>query len=543
MLQNNGQLTQRTNHFGIARLALVVAALFLSASICSASATNVYIAQNAAGSANGADCADALAVGFFNSVANWGSAANQIGPGTTVHLCGVFTGTAGTGMFTVQASGTSGNPITILFENGADLTSPAWGAGGAIYIGSNAYITVNGGTNGVIENTANGTGMANQIPSTGIYSTGSNITIQNLTIQNIYVHTLPSDTTIEVTAVTCIAFSGSNVSIHDNVMHDTGWCLYQNYSNGDGNVNLYNNTIYNIDHGWAVFTAGHGGSSGPFSFYSNYVHDYSNWDTTAGVYHHDGVHCFSGGAPNPHITALNIYNNLFDGGQNHTTTYTAHVFLEGPNDGAGCMDSTGSVNEYNNVLLAAQPINNGLLGATGNAVVVNNTIIDTYAPDASNPNGLCVGVSNSTTSEVLENNVMSGCGILVLQQAGPTLTIDHNIYANSGTNAFICGANRFSTAQYANWQSCVGGDTNSSYNASAGLSTSGVPATGSPIAGKGVNFASFNISTLDWDTSAGNHRTPVARPMTLSTSWDVGAYQHGATVNLNPATGLNATSH
>lgn len=91
-----------------------------------ASATNIYIAQAAAGGANGADCADALPSSYFNNGGNWGSGANQIGPGTTVHLCGTITGAPGSTLLTVQGSGASGSPVTILFESGAQLNAPYW---------------------------------------------------------------------------------------------------------------------------------------------------------------------------------------------------------------------------------------------------------------------------------------------------------------------------------------------------------------------------------------------------------------------------------
>ncbi len=64
----------------------------MAAPVAKASASSIYIAQSAAGAANGADCADAFAVAFFNNSANWGGGGNQIGAGTTVHLCGTFAG-------------------------------------------------------------------------------------------------------------------------------------------------------------------------------------------------------------------------------------------------------------------------------------------------------------------------------------------------------------------------------------------------------------------------------------------------------------------
>ena len=108
-------------------------------------ASDIYVAQNAAGGNSGGDCADAHAVSWFNSSANWGSGNGQIGPGTTVHLCGTFTGAANSTMLTIQGSGASGNPVTILFENGADLTAPYWSGNGAIICSGHNYITIDGG--------------------------------------------------------------------------------------------------------------------------------------------------------------------------------------------------------------------------------------------------------------------------------------------------------------------------------------------------------------------------------------------------------------
>ena len=59
---------------------MTLACLALFAISAHASATNIYIAQNGAGAANGADCADALPVSFFNNSGNWGSARTRSAP-------------------------------------------------------------------------------------------------------------------------------------------------------------------------------------------------------------------------------------------------------------------------------------------------------------------------------------------------------------------------------------------------------------------------------------------------------------------------------
>ena len=183
------------------RAAITLACLAFFAIGTHASAGNVYIAQSATGAANGADCSDAYPVSFFNPSGNWGSGSKiQIGPGTTVHLCGTFTGAAGSTMLTIQGSGASGSPVTILFESGAVFAAPYWEAAlagsagpGAIQCSGYSYITIDGGANGIIENTANGSaslGFANQQGSTGVFATNCpHFTVQgSLSVINIFMH-------------------------------------------------------------------------------------------------------------------------------------------------------------------------------------------------------------------------------------------------------------------------------------------------------------------------------------------------------------------
>ena len=169
---------------------LVVFVTFLMFSSAAANASDLYIAQNAAGAINGADCADAYAVAWFNTPANWGSNSGQIAPATTVHLCGIHNAPAGaSGYLTFHGSGVSGDYITLLFEAGAVLEAPYW-TGGAINLGGQSYLTINGGTNGLCEATQNGTLLTYQQDGGGCVVSNSNVSnviVENLTISNIYV--------------------------------------------------------------------------------------------------------------------------------------------------------------------------------------------------------------------------------------------------------------------------------------------------------------------------------------------------------------------
>jgi len=132
-------------------LALIALRFPLTATAATAS-NNIYVAQNSAGAANGADCADASPVSFFNSSGNWGSGANQIGPGTTVHLCGTITSN-----LSFQGNGTSGNPVVL---DGTGATMSAYITSSSQYwtiqncTWSTSYAT-NSGTQAVIQ-TGNG---------------------------------------------------------------------------------------------------------------------------------------------------------------------------------------------------------------------------------------------------------------------------------------------------------------------------------------------------------------------------------------------------
>jgi hypothetical protein len=102
--------------------------LFLVCAI-TAQATKYYVAQTAQGSNTGADAGNAHSAQWFNTAANWGSGAGKINPGDTIHLIGNITSA-----LTVQASGTSGNVTTILFDPGATMSVPAWAGSGAIIL-------------------------------------------------------------------------------------------------------------------------------------------------------------------------------------------------------------------------------------------------------------------------------------------------------------------------------------------------------------------------------------------------------------------------
>src|ERR1039458_1905962 len=79
----------------------------LGALVSPAVANNIYISQNGSGSMSGADGNNCQTITWWNNATNWGSGANQIGPGTIGNLVGTITNT-----IVFCGGGTSGNPIT-----------------------------------------------------------------------------------------------------------------------------------------------------------------------------------------------------------------------------------------------------------------------------------------------------------------------------------------------------------------------------------------------------------------------------------------------
>lgn len=504
--------------------ALVLAIVAIFVAIRPAFASTRYIAQNAGTFKGGTACngQNTITPITFNWISN--------SPGDVNYICGTITAAAGAQLLTPKGNGTEGNPVTIKFDTGAVLDAPYFapspngGCGGAICLYGLNYYTIDGQKTGTIENTGNGTTLTYRQPTEAVEGYRCNhCTVENLTIANMYVHSAPSDTSVDATALRCISVSGSNWLIRNNVMHDAGWCLFNNFSNGDGNVNIVGNTIYNVDHGWMLASQAAGGSSGPFLFHGNTVYGYAVWDTgTTDFYHHDGIHCFTSQSHGQaaHITALAIYDNIFKGpiGQN----VTGHIFIEGGQgtDSTPCADATSGIVVYNNVATGDRADPDGLFGLfSGNYTslygggVYNNSLISTAGSEA----GVCFSANANVSGMTFENNALSGCNQLI-ETHGIPISPDYNQYANGGNNAFVCHGYYYGTSQFSEWRTCVAGDSHSSYKSSLNLSSSYRP-LGAPLIKAGMNLTSLcsgNLSSLCADL-AGD-----ARPSTGA--WTVGAY-------------------
>lgn len=492
-------------------------------------ASDFYITQNAAGSGTGADCADAFAVAWFNSAANWGSKAGQIGPGTTVHLCGTFTGAAGSSMLTFYGSGTSGSPITLLWESGAVVQAPYFSASNYGINGNGAaYVTLNGGTNGIIQNTANGTGLTYTNASVLVGGFGSNLQVENLSLLNVYVHLINDASGGGAHGLNLAGQSNVTVGPNDTFTQaDVG--IFDDWTAANNsNLTVYKNSFSSInqDMEFGFYPAG---TFTNVSIYGNTATNWVNWDDPGNDYHHNFVHVFTN-LSGANVTGnLQIYNNQVVG--NMGSHATSLIYMENDNGGTGGTMGTWYI--FNNVLSktnANVPTSTGIVALLGvnNGFLLNNTIEDAGGTGSNAYN--CVNIYQ--TGWTLKNNIETGCGAYIYQQ-GAAITASNNDYYGAASPQWIWHSSFLSTL--ASWQSNCSCDA-SSIATNPVLTSTYIPNATSPVIGTGTNLSSLGITALNSDAAG------VVRPSTGA--WDLGAYQHGGGSGTPGAsTNLNAVPH
>ena len=492
-----------------------------------------YIAATQASTGSGTGCSTAKPYSWFNTAASWGSGTAQIGPGTTVHLCGTFTGTANQQLLLAQGSGTSTAPIIIKFEPGAILTAPYWSSLGAIRMDNRSYITVDGGGTGIIRNTANGTGLAYHAQSRAIYAAYcTGCTVQNITIANLYVHTAVSDVSVTHTAVNCVYFLGANsFTINHMTCHDAGWAVA-----GYGNDFTYENSdIYNVDHGLAF---GAGGTTSGFAIHDNHFHSYTNWDNSTNVYHHDGIHMWgqNGGV----VTNGTIYNNLFDGDSG--VNITAHVYLQ---------DSIRDVAVYNNVFLGPSTRIINVLwfeGQTGSTPLpggpaTGNSAYNNFIKAGSHKGGAALTIVAQFGFTAVNNVLLGGVWDIGVSQGGSlsSVGINNNIYEDLLTDAGDYNSFGFQGKSYrdiASWQSACHCDSKSKLATAAKINASSL---GQLLSGSVAISAASNLMAISTGGLSALSHDKIGSLRPASGSWDAGAYKFGSVPLPAAPTGVTAT--
>lgn len=511
-------------YFNVLVFVSIFAGSFLVAS--SAQAKDIYIAQNAVGAANGADCSNAVALSWANSSSNWGTGTNKIGPGTAVHLCGAITATAGATGITIYASGTSGNPIKILFEPGASLSAPYWNS--AITLSGQSFVIIDGGSNGVIQNTANGTGLAYQNASNAIYIGGnvSNVEVQNLTIANIYVHSgNGEDGSHNNSAIFASAGTQSNISIHNNTIHDAFAGILSNYGSLKA-MDIYANTISYVTWGVGVLDNNSNDTATNVNIYGNDICCFTNWFDTGFANHFDGI-ILAATNSNTALTNSSIYNNYLHGQMD--VNGTAYIYLTGQ---AGGMNG---VMVYNNLVVEStgpptgSPEADIVLGyGAKNVSIYNNTLASSDSGGGSE--GIRIRDSGGS-GHIIENNIFYNLWMNIELYANNSIAVsNYNDFSGpASTHAFSCYGTWKSTL--ADWRSACSLDANSVTGAPK-LDADYHLLSGSAALGLGADLTSLGITTLNDDKSG------VLRPS--GSRWNAGAYETGSSLPA-PPTGLTAS--
>jgi hypothetical protein len=499
------------------------------------SSTNaVFLAAANAGTADGSDCAHAKAASYFNTAGNWSGTptGTLIGPGTTVHLCATIPIA-----LIAQGNGAAGNPVTILWESGAKLSAPyisTW-----LTLSGHSYFVLDGGSNGIIENTANGTGLANHSTSDAIQANNAgNIEVKNLTIRNLYVNIAPSDFSIASGNTSCFHSNTpltGTISIHDNVMHDMNWCLWvEQFAHPSVVVSIYGNQVYNIDHGLTI-NGNTSDQSYTLTFHDNWIHDFANWDATGGIlHHHDGIHIYSGQG------IRTFYRNKFSGDMGEDVT--GFVFEE--ETCAGTKGSGVCGSELWSRNLTIQSHNNKInymWKVGGDASFYGNTWIcdDSNLADNMEPFrfNFTTGYYDSIPRHLtFENNTVTGC-VTNFEAVNTILdTMDYNVYSNrqAGGNP-AWSLNGTNTTSLSTWQSITGKEAHSQVSSASNLDSSGVPLTGASVINAGANLG---ISNTTLATDILGTLAPTSGP------WTVGTYQTtGVAPRPLPPTGITAVPH
>jgi hypothetical protein len=533
---------RRATRYGIA---FAFFALLLGPQL-SASATDFWISQSGSGSMNGSSSSNAASCGgsgqttcaAFNNASNWGSGSSQIGAGTTIHLVGTIMAAAGaTNYMEFQSGGASGNPVIVKFETGAQLLAPYWGGNGAIFGNGTDNVQINGGPtcgwvnlalvncNGLIEATANGTGLANQQNGTGIFITASNhVEIENVQVSAIYVHTctLPSsgctDTNGSSTAdIDVFPSSGqTDIKIHNVVTDNANSCITTPYEGAASAIQIYNYYVSNCNWHIAVGDGNSGASLTGLVIHDGVSIGFENWNTAADTWHGDGVFIFTS-ATTSTMTSPVVYNTRAYGPWGDCCMTSAGVYVDGQrtnntNGITGAViyntvaDSTGSTGSPASGLgtlnydFASGSLwyNNTMIGSTSQAALRVDGFPASYTPPTmednifSTTNGDAIGFDNSNSSFTAS---------------------DYNVFYNTtGIAAYYMGG---SYSTLAAWQASPGSPDLHSTTGNPQL-TSYIPMSGS-AASAGISLSSqCSTYTALCSDPAGTSRS--------SGNWYMGAF-------------------
>jgi len=488
------------------KIFFIIFALLLSVGVCDAS--DYYIAQSAAGSGNGSNCANADAIADLT----WGGG-NMVDAGDTLHLCGTITST-----LTIGASGSEGSVITVAFESGAKFSKAAWGttSSAAIYATGKDYITIDGQTNGIIENTDNGTALGTQQQSHGVYVTGgSNWTIQDLTIKEIYARTPRSNTDSNDYGVGINTKNVSLLTVDGNTIYGAYYCLVHTATSGNpSGLTINDNDLSQMSTGIKIALDGATNYSS-IIISNNKIYDTYVWDGAWGGswFHRDGIHTWGNYAANS-LGSITISGNEFSGDWGVSAHVTAFIYLT---------DYTFPAVIYNNLFVPTTgTASNGYIdyhcySSDGDVKVYNNTF-DGPSSTSAGYNAIYVTGLGGGTADIY-NNIIKDVYIAIYDNSTNNfvITADNNDYYNLTSVGRDGDPDWYETI--ASWRTFLGGCPNAGNDCDSITDNPSLDANFRPDSGDDP------VVETGYDTSAivTTDKDGVARPQ--GTAVDMGAYE------------------
>jgi len=448
------------------------------------SGEHIYIAQSAQGTGSGFDTANTRSIDWLNNSENWTTTQSDsdqlIGPSDTIHLCGVISTD-----LTIQGSGIVGNPITIIFEPNAGLSAPYWDTHvpepggskipllGAINISNRNYIVLDGNANGIIEATDNGTVRNYQYSFAGIHLTNcSNIEIKNLSIRNLY-HRVKNSSDYNIFGMAIVYCSGSNVSIHDNLIENAyyGIMYYTSQANTE-NVKIYNNEVVGACIGIAAALGNNNATIDDVQIYHNHIYNCNVWDGTLAAnpydpsrtfHRKDGIKTWGRVGLDNLYSNCKIYNNVVGPGISGTQgSITAWICLDHGNYQNAEINNNILLSDQNDTYAGGGGItfNGSLPLQSHNARIYNNTMIGMGE-------GIVMSICRTSNIEIYNNLFYNyGAGVYMAENpdyAGEFSLWDYNCwYPENKSYRFVYQLNTYYSDREPYWSS-IGFDLHSVY--------------------------------------------------------------------------------
>jgi hypothetical protein len=434
-----------------------------------------------------------------------------------------------------QGSGTSGNPITLLFATGATMSKAAWSNTGAIYAGNKSYIIVDGGgaagmagfvngvegnpalANGIIENTDNGPLFGNQVDSKGVslescpYAIVRNLVVRNLW-QRVQGSSDPNRYGLGIGLGMASAPHTQTDSLVENcIVHDSFQGLLAYYQENSTGITFSRNTVYNVN--WNTATDNDSAALlDGFVVSECHFHSLQKFDDPLGDFHHE--YFFVIGQNGGLAQNVTFHSNKF--GPGYGDAATAALFIQ---------NRVKNVIAYNNIFLTdtdnGTPTTGGVYwnpskDLTGTFELYNNTFdviresgdTTTSCP---NINFTPYSTGSGTQTVLIKNNVFryGTAAIAIYSNGSVSLTSDRNILnVVSDATAMSYSSNTDTVFKtFAQWQA-FGFDASSSA-ADPMLRSDYLLETGSPAVGTGQDLSSvFTVDfagvtrTVPWDRGA-----------------------------------------